>query len=223
MQLELVSFNLCPYVQRSRITLLYKNVAHRITYIDLDDRPQWFNEMSPRGKVPLLRVDADILLFESAVINEFIDEITPEPLQLADPLLRAMNRAWVEFGAWLLESQYRMVSMAKTEQECLEQRNQLYSGLQGLEAQLGEGPFFNGERFSLTDSAYAPLFTQIDAANAIKPLVDYSDLPKISRWREALLALSAVRESVIADFDSVYRDSLTASSTYYAEYARRKA
>lgn len=221
MKLELISFDLCPYVQRSAITLLYKDVAHKITYIDLDDKPQWFNEISPLGKVPLLRVDTDTVLFESTVINEFIDETSAPPLQPTDPLLRASNRAWIVFGASLLESQYRMVSLAKTQPECLAQRDQLYDGFQRLEPQLGAGPYFNGEGLSLADTAYAPLFMHINAANAIEPLVDYRGFPNISRWQESLLALASVRESVIADFDNTFRDSLANGSSYYGELARR--
>ena len=85
--------NLCPYVQRSVITLLHKQVEHSITDIDLSNRPDWSSTMSPLGKVPVLRADGDTVLFESAVINEYIDETTAAPLQPADPLLRAQNCA----------------------------------------------------------------------------------------------------------------------------------
>ncbi|MDE0411786.1 MAG: glutathione S-transferase N-terminal domain-containing protein, partial [Gammaproteobacteria bacterium] len=53
MNLELVSFNVCPFVQRSVITLNYKNCDYKITFIDLNDPPEWFLEISPLGKVPV--------------------------------------------------------------------------------------------------------------------------------------------------------------------------
>jgi glutathione S-transferase len=98
---ELVSFDLCPFVQRSVIVLREKGIDFDITYIDLADPPGWFRDISPLGKVPLLRVGEEVL-FESAVIMEYLDEITPPPLQPADPLLRAKNRAWSEFASGLL-------------------------------------------------------------------------------------------------------------------------
>ena len=219
MSLELVSFNLCPYVQRSVITLLYKGVEHSITYIDLDDRPQWFIEMSPLGKVPLLRVDGSTVLFESAVINEYVDETTPPALHPAEPLRRAANRAWTEFGGSLLESQYRMVYLAKTEQDCLEHRDKLVVGLERLESELGEGPFFNGPQLSLIDTSYAPLFMHIATANGLNPLIEFDELPKVKRWSDTMLALPAVRDSVISDFDEVYRQSLQRAGTYYSGFA----
>ncbi|MGC9457270.1 MAG: glutathione S-transferase family protein, partial [Halothiobacillaceae bacterium] len=84
MKLELISFKLCPFVQRSVITLLHKDQPFETTFINLMDPPDWFSEISPLGKVPLLRVD-DTVLFESAVINEFIDEVTPDRLMPEDP------------------------------------------------------------------------------------------------------------------------------------------
>lgn len=55
--IELVSFKICPFVQRSVIALNEKNIDYKITYIDLASPPDWFNEISPLGKVPVLKVD----------------------------------------------------------------------------------------------------------------------------------------------------------------------
>ena len=68
LDLELVSFKLCPFVQRAVITLLQLRVPYRIQYIDLDAPPEWFLRISPFGKVPVLIVDHRTVLFESAVI-----------------------------------------------------------------------------------------------------------------------------------------------------------
>ncbi len=98
MDLELISFNVCPFVQRSVITLIHKNCDYKITFIDLSNPPGWFLEISPLGKVPVLKVDGKEVLFESAVINEFIDDVTPGTLKPSDPLTLAKNRAWIEYG-----------------------------------------------------------------------------------------------------------------------------
>ena len=103
MQLHLVSFKTCPYVQRSVITLKHKGVPFDITYIDLADPPAWFTAMSPLGKVPVVEVTEDngtkTVLFESAVINEFADEISEGTLLPQDPVRKARARAWIEFAS----------------------------------------------------------------------------------------------------------------------------
>ena len=72
----LISFDICPFVQRSVITLEEKGVKYNIKYIELENKPDWFLAISPFGKVPVLQVN-DKVLFESAVINEYLDETVP--------------------------------------------------------------------------------------------------------------------------------------------------
>jgi glutathione S-transferase len=99
--LELVSHALCPYVQRAVIALTEKGVPFTRTVVDLDDKPAWFTALSPLGKVPLLRVD-DAVLFESAVICDYLDETLEPRLHPIDPLERARHRAWIEFASTVL-------------------------------------------------------------------------------------------------------------------------
>jgi Glutathione S-transferase len=109
MALELISFPLCPYVQRSIITLLHKQVGFTLTHIDLAHKPEWFLALSPMGKVPCLKIDEHTVLFESQVINEYLDETIAPALHPADPLKRAQHRAWIAFGSEILNDQFQMM------------------------------------------------------------------------------------------------------------------
>ena len=71
--LTLVSFDLCPYVQRAAIALAEKGVPFERRAVDLANRPDWFKTLSPLGKVPLLLIGGEVL-FESAVIVEYLEE-----------------------------------------------------------------------------------------------------------------------------------------------------
>lgn len=198
MDLELISFDRCPFVQRSVITLLYKQVDFRVTYIDLADKPEWFLAISPLGKVPALRVTEDgneVVLFESAVINEFIDEVTPGRLLPDDPVLRAQNRAWIEFSSTLFIDNYKM-SIAATAEEFNAIRDEQTGHLQRIEAELGPGPFFNGDEFSLVDAAYAPFFMRTAIWEATIPFYSRECFPRVANWSEQLLAQPAVQESL---------------------------
>ncbi|HCK82376.1 MAG TPA: glutathione S-transferase family protein [Candidatus Competibacter sp.] len=200
MAYQLISFVLCPFVQRSVIALNEKQVPFDITYVDLQNLPDWFNAISPMGKVPVLRVDENRVLFESAVINEYLDETNPPPLHPHDPWRRAHNRAWIEFGSNLIGRQYRML-MAADEAGCGQERDGLLADLQYVEQQLGEGPFFNGAAFSLADAAYAPLLMRSEIIERHHPQGLLAKTPKIANWCEALRVRPAVRESVVADFE----------------------
>ena len=75
------------------IVLRAKGVEFEVTHITADAKPEWFLEISPHGKVPVLWVD-DEVLFESCAITEFLDETVKPRLHPMDPIKRARNRAW---------------------------------------------------------------------------------------------------------------------------------
>lgn len=207
MKLKLVGLAICPFVQRSVITLRHKQVDCEIQYIDLDNPPEWFKALSPLGKVPLLILDDEKVLFESAVINEFIDDVTPPSIKPADAFLLAQNRAWIEFGSNCLVQQYQWMTAA-TEADFSSARASIEGSLNHLEKFLASGPWFNGANFSLVDTAFAPLFMRYRLFEERQQVLDTGRFPKISAWAERLLALPEVQQSVIPEFAELYLDWL---------------
>ncbi len=212
MAIRLISFKTCPFVQRAVITLKHKQIDFEVDYIDLADPPDWFLEMSPLGKVPVLEVDGEIL-FESAVINEYLDDITGAELQPADPLARAKNRAWIEFASDMLGNLYQM-KMSKDEERYLKYRNLLSAQMSRIEQRLGDGPWFNGDDFTLCDTAFAPLFRQDSVADGRLAVLDAASTPKTAAWAERLLALPEVRDSVVDEFEDLYLAAMRKNNSY---------
>jgi glutathione S-transferase len=210
--LELISFKTCPFVQRAAITLAYKNVDFKLTFIDLADPPDWFLEISPLQKVPVLKVD-DEILFESAVINEYLDDITGAQLQPKDALARAKNRAWIEVASNMLGNTY-MMKMAGDKENFEKYRHRLVSQMDRLEKRLGDGPWFNGEDFSLADTAFAPLFVHDAIAQYRISVIDPETMPKVDAWSRRLMALPAVKNSVVPEFESLFLAALEKANTY---------
>ena len=199
MRLELVSFALCPFVQRAVIALREKGVPYDLTFIDLEDPPDWFHTISPFGKVPLLRV-GEAVLFESAIINEYLDEVYPPRLHPADPLERARHRGWIEFGSTLLVDLYELLT-ANTEGRYRDKLDGLRHKLGRLDPELdGEGPFFAGADFSLVDAACAPFFMRHAIIQWLRPELAELLPERTRRWSHALLARPSVVSSVVEDF-----------------------
>ena len=92
--MKIVSFKICPFVQRVTALLEAKNVAYDIEYISLKNKPQWFLDVSPNAQVPLLITDEGTALFESDAIVEYIDEISAPLVPDITPEQRAVDRAW---------------------------------------------------------------------------------------------------------------------------------
>ncbi len=214
MKPELVSFKLCPFVQRSVIVLLEKGVPFDITYINLKEPPEWFKAISPLGKVPLLKV-GDTVLFESAVIMEYLDEVNPPSLHPADPLRKAHNRAWIEFASGLLAGQYMLTMAAKDEAAFNTQRDELRARLMQLEQQI-TAPLFNGSDFALVDAAFAPFFMRLKLLEGWQPLGLLQGLPKVTQWARQLLERPAVQQSVVAEFAELYRNHIQGMGGYGA-------
>lgn len=158
--LKLISHKLCPYVQRARIVLEEKGIPHDIEFIDLNAKPEWFLKLSPLGKVPLLLVDGESI-FESAVISEYLDEITPGSLHPADPLMKAKHRAWIEFASSTLAAIAAFYSAADT-QAFDRAVTVLRERFRSLETATLARPYFGGERFQLVDAAFGPVFRYFD-------------------------------------------------------------
>jgi glutathione S-transferase len=197
-KLELVSFKTCPYVQRAVIVLREKQVPFDITYIDLASPPEWFRAISPLGKVPLLKVDGTVL-FESAVIAEYLDEVYPPRLHPADALRRAHNRAWIEFASSLFGEQFQML-MAPDRAAFDAAAARLAGSLDRLEGEVGAGPYFNGATLALVDCAFAPFLLRASLMEPYLKLGVFAARPRLERWRAALLARESVRQSVVPEF-----------------------
>jgi glutathione S-transferase len=197
-KLELISHHLCPYVQRAVITLLEKDIPHERTYVDLSNKPDWFRQISPLGKVPLLKVDEDVL-FESAVICEYLDEITPGSLHPADPLQKAKHRSWIEFGSSALNSIAGFYNASN--QESFEQkRDELVSKFLWIEQSLSKGGYFSGETFSLVDGVYGTIFRYFDVFDTISEFGIFVDTPNVKNWRQLLQTRSSIQRAVTEDY-----------------------
>src|SRR5436305_6624306 len=179
-KLKLISHKLCPYVQRAVISLTEKGVPFERVDVDLSNKPDWFKAISPLGKTPVLLV-GETAIFESAVILEYLEETQPNPLHPADPLARAEHRAWIEFGSAFLNDIGGLYSAAD-EPAFRAKAAALRDKFARVEARLRE-PWFDGERFSLVDSVFCPVFRYFDGFDRIGDFGILTGLPKIAAWR----------------------------------------
>lgn len=205
-KLELISFKLCPFVQRAMIVLRKKNIDFDITYIDLSKPPEWFIKISPLGQTPILKVDGEVL-FESSVIQEYVDEITPPSLQPHNLLIKAKNRAWISFGGDVLLALHAIV-MAKDEAVYNEKKQLILQKLSQLEIVHSGGYYFNGEHFNMIDAAYAPMLMRLSFIKQHTGIDLLENTPKLAKWSENLLALDFVQASVVPGISGMYKEMI---------------
>ena len=198
---KLISFKLCPYVQRAAIVLAEKGVPFERVDIDLADKPDWFLKLSPLGKVPVLVIDEDgeeTVLFESAVIAEYLDEVLEPRLHPADPLEKARHRAWIEFASATLADIYGLYT--GDEPTFAAKLEAVRTKFDWLETILGAGPYFAGARFGLVDAAFAPAFRYFDTFDRLLGESPFDSRPKLAAWRQKLAQRPSVAGAVAPDY-----------------------
>lgn len=196
--LVLVSHALCPYVQRAAIVLAEKAVPYERRDVDLARKPDWFLAVSPLGKTPLLLVDG-AAIFESAVICEYLDETRAPRLHPEAAIELARDRAWTEFASSLLNAIGAFYSAAD-DASLAARAAEIRDRFAQLEARLGEGPWFGGERFGLVDAAFAPVFRYFEVFERIDDFAFFDGLVKVPAWRERLARRPSVTAAVAPNY-----------------------
>lgn len=163
----LYSAKRCPFAFRTRLVLQEKQLDYQHVEIDLGNKPAEFLRISRYGKVPAL-IDGDCHVYESAIINEYLDEQYPEPaLMPKTPAQRAYARIWIDFAnTRLMPASYR-AAFGRTEQDKETARGEFAKYIAMVGEQLGSGPWFLGELYSLVDATYAPFFSRLSRFEGI--------------------------------------------------------
>jgi glutathione S-transferase len=216
----LVSFKTCPWVQRSAIVLREKGIEFELRHIEPDNRPDWFLAISPHKKVPVLRFDDKVSLFESNAINEYLDESIPPRLHPEDPIERAINRAWTDYVP-TFASAVTGTAYADTEADYHKAAEQIPGAFERLEKALdkqGSCPFFNGTKYSLVDAAYAPFLQRYVFLDRVKPLGHIEKFPRLKAWCAALLGRASTHSFPPAEFEEMYRENLKRRNKWVSQF-----
>jgi stringent starvation protein A len=179
----LYSGTTCPFSQRCRLVLFEKGMDFEIRDVDLFNKPEDISVMNPYGQVPIL-VERELILYESNIINEYIDERFPHPqLMPADPLMRARARLMLfNFERELFIHVHVMENdKGKSSEKALERaRNEIRDRITTLAPLFIKNKYMLGDEFSMLDVAIAPLLWRLDyygieLSKTAAPLMKYAE------------------------------------------------
>jgi RNA polymerase-associated protein len=167
----------CAYSHRTRFVLYEKGITADVEFIDVSQPPEELLELNPFGSTPTM-VDRDLVLYESRIIMEYLDERFPHPpLHPMDPVSRARARMLVHRidQDWfsLLDEIDR-----SPDRKALKPKKALRESLIAATPLFGAKPFFLSDEFSLVDCALAPLlwrlpYLGIDLPKQAEAIKDY--------------------------------------------------
>jgi len=184
--MTLYSGSTCPYSHRCRIVLFEKDMDFEIIDVDMHNKPEEIASISPSGKMPVL-VERDLILTESNIINEYIDERFPHPqLMPPDPVMRARARLV------LFNFEHDLFTHVNTLEHTLSKasdkaRLEIRDSLSQLTPILTKQKYLMNDEFSMLDVAIAPLLWRLEHYGI--------ELPKIAvpvlKYRERLFSRPA--------------------------------
>lgn len=163
-----------------------KGINFETYEVDLSNKSEEFLAASPTGKVPVVVVDGDSL-YESNVVNQYLDEVTGEPkLMPEDPKLRAHARIWMAIADTDFFPAVFAASMGRqrgfSEERISEGFEKLATTLQRLEERLENRDYLAGE-FSLADVAYAGNLHRLRELEE-RGEVSLDEYPNVATWIE---------------------------------------
>jgi glutathione S-transferase len=169
----------CPYCVRVRLVLAEKGIEHEVVEIDLADRDPVLRTLNRRNRVPVL-VDGDVVLPESVVINEYLEERFPEPRMMpADAAGRALVRRLIVVFEDLTDAYYDFRRSPDALPPLREQ-------LRHLDGQLAGG-YLAGADLTLAEPGYWPWIARMQATMS----VDLAPYPRLEAWKALLDARPA--------------------------------
>lgn len=198
--IRLFSARACPFAHRTRLVLTHKRVPFELVEIDLKNKPAWFDaRVSGYGKVPAIE-HGDVRIWESAVINEYLNEVFPEPALLpSDPGQRAVARIWIDYANTRFAPAFGKLLRAASTAEQSAAKAELSEILQHIERNGfaehgGRGPFLLGADPSLVDFAFYPWFERWAGLAHYRNFAVPAEHARLQRWISAVRQLDAVRE-----------------------------
>jgi RNA polymerase-associated protein len=197
--MNLFSSPVCPYCHRTRIVLAEKGITYEIIDVDVDKLPEDLSELNPYNTAPTL-VDRDLVLYDSRIIVEYLDERFPHPpLMPVDPVSRAKTR----LALYRVETDwYPLMNdiLHRGEKTAAKARKRLREELTASSEVFAAMPFFLSNDYSLVDATLAPLLWRlprlgIELPKEAKAVMDYA---------ERVFAREAFQESLTESEKEMY-------------------
>ena len=195
-KLKLFSADVCPYAHRSRLVLLEKKIEFDLIEIDLKKKPDFFLAISPYGKVPVLD-DHGSIVFESSIINEYIDEKYQNlPLLPKDPYSKALARIWIDYGNNNFNKVLYNLLFEKNKDKQLDLKIALENLCIFIENEAfgseREGEYWIGDQMTLVDISFYPFFERICMVEEYRNFIIPDDCFKLKNWIKIMSKKSSV-------------------------------
>ena len=198
--LRVYSMRFCPYAQRTRLLVRHLNIPHEEVNINLKSKPDWFLARNPQGQVPVLEL-GDKIVYESAVCNEYLNDVHSSKLFPTDPYQKARVKILMELFSKVTDKFYLIMVGKKTPEEKEQAAEEMRKQLIKYEDAISTGKFFVGDQPSLLDFHIWPWFERfptLEKLGGVK-IVPEDKFPRLSSWIKNMREVPAVKSVIQPD------------------------
>lgn len=192
--MRIYSMRFCPYAQRTRLVLQYKQIPHELVNINLKHKPKWLRERYPAGLVPILEKDGQVV-YESSVCNDYLDEMYPEPkLTPSDPFKKAEDKMLSETFSKVIALYYEVPASLANDTFPVTLKKYLREMQRYENALEKRGDFFGGAKPCMVDFMIWPWFERIGVISVVAPETDITEdrFPRLAAWMKRMYEIPAV-------------------------------
>lgn len=194
---KLYGMRFCPFTKRVRLVLAAKNIPYDMININLKNKPEWYLEKNPSGKVPFYE-EKEKLLTDSVIISEYLDEaFADRKLYPDDPYSKAKDKLLLEGFGKILGKISKALHNEIKDDEFPKFWSDIQEPLTNFENELStRGKYFGDKMPGMLDYLIWPWFEIIPALYLIHhqlPKFPKENFPLLSRWMEAMTSNPPVR------------------------------
>ncbi|XP_022906175.1 pyrimidodiazepine synthase-like [Onthophagus taurus] len=201
-KLRLFTNRFCPYCQRVQLVLDAKKLQYDVIYVNMHNKPDWFYQISPLGKLPALELENGDVLYESLIIVDYLDEkYIQHPLHHKDPLKKAKDKILIEQFSKVVNTMYNMLMLTTTNDD---NESVISDGLETFEKELNnrQGPFYGGMHPGMLDYMIWPWCERAELLKLFSSyfrsgVLNKNKYKKLMEWKNRMNEDTAVKKTFI--------------------------
>lgn len=201
-KIRVFSMRFCPFAQRVVLVLNAKGIPYDVVYINLDNKPDWYKSINPLGTVPALEIEPGTIIYDSNIVNGYLEEQYPSVRLTSDePLRKAQDKLIVEHFAPIIPAFYAgALNPDNLSQDAIDKYNVALEYIQNVLVTRGT-KFLFGDQAGLVDYSIWPWFERLEALPLLgvdKLVIDKSKYDVLTSWIEAMKITPAVKQYLLA-------------------------
>jgi len=222
-KITLLNMRFCPFAQRAVLVLNAKQIPHDVVHVNLSNKPKWFLEKNPLGKVPTIQVGDDVL-YESLPVCEYLDSVHPNnPLMATSPMRATQDKMVLARYDNAITCYYKLIFSKSDRVEHAQKYRESLKFLEDLLTERGSKYFSGNDKPGFLDYMIWPWIERVGVFpklfQEVSEIIPKEDFPKFNNWKDTMHEDKAVKAyfldtEIHLDWYFSYKDGIAKYDDY---------